>query len=307
MMNVRQPLPDQTLESLVAVSTLWNGDPVSSGDHSVLRRMRGFWPPNLMSLYMLLGRHWFGSATTLLERHGYVVLLKPFVEHQAYDGLSTDILLGRCSKTSQLITTKKEVRAALHFCPACAESELTAHGYAYAHRAHQVVGVEVCTLHGLGLRKLCPKRGDWFGQHGVWTKFPTNSVVRLDANNVDPVSLRGYAEFVSAALEGTLPILPFSRLITLCYRRLARTEHLHFTDLQVSSLYQSAVDTFGRRFFEKVGCAGALGIYLPILASSFGSPHDFRAASYERSGPELKAPSATGYQRKTVGDEAIAA
>jgi hypothetical protein len=305
MMNVRQPLPDQTLESLVAVSTLWNGDPVCSGDHSVLWRMRGFWPRSLMNLYMLLGRHWFASATTLLERHTYVVLLKPFFEHHDYDRLSTNLLLGRRLQRLQANTSKRQVRAALHFCPACAES--AAYGYAYSHRAHQVAGVEVCTLHSIGLRQLCPNQGNWFDQHGVWTKLPTNSVPRSDSSDVDPSTLKGYAEFVSAALEGTLPILSFSRRMNLCYRRLGLTEYLHLPYWQISALHKSAVGTFGRRFLEEADCANVLGLNLAILTSSFGSPHEFRAASYEPLSPEPKISSASGYQRKTVEDEAIAA
>ena len=240
--------------------------------------------------------------------------------------LSTDLLLDRRPGTMHVITSRDKVRAELHFCPACVETELTTLGYAYVHRAHQIAGVYVCARHGLGICQLLPDGRDWFAEHGAFTNFPKNSVELVEATGVDPDDLQNYAEFVAAALDGSLLGLSHSTRTALCHRQLTGKNRLHTTSLQIRQVYQSAEARYGRRFLEDVGAAwlagparcdedpaaaggrhdSAFGIGLALLASSFRGPHHFRKAIYERFDCGLETSSTTEDQPEAVEKEMVA-
>jgi len=332
MINVLQPQPDQTIESMVAVSTLWNGEPVSGNANrqfveSTLRRMRGFCTPHLMTTYMVLGRHWYAQAMALLERHAFFVLLKPFICGDSYEMLSADLLVGRRPSTMHVITSRNKIRCALHFCPTCVDSELAALGYAYTHRSHQVAGVYVCARHGLGLRRLLPDGRDWFVAHGALTRFPMNSVELTGAGGVDLDHLQSYSEFVAAALDGTLPAVSYATRLALCHRQLTGKSRLFNTSLELREVYRSAARRWGSRFLEEVGVpwfsgkpmfygdpvvsngrdASAFGIGFVLLASFFRRPHEFRQATYEPFDDGPKASETTRVQPQVTDGEAMLA
>lgn len=253
------PLRDQTIESVGALA----------------------WAKNPWSTWMETAKAVFGAATTsagsaihagvghcfdvlsglgyaspedLLANHSYLPLFRPFLTSRAYE-LSQQSMIGGNIRRLVNLSKLRVIEPGLRFCPACISSDLEHHGYSYARRTHQIVGVQACHLHGVSLLKLCDEGSDGFARHGLLMPETDGVPMTWQLNKAvgdEPsrFSIR-YAQFAAAALTGTLQVVQVQHRQAAYRQRIgreltdAKTTLISLTGLIRSQISDAALSHMG--------------------------------------------------------------
>jgi hypothetical protein len=229
--NIPLPCPDQTLDSIAALTGLLNG--LSPGRETI---DRVFGSPNIKTdrafhaglrwAYGVLGGLGYGSYEQFTERHGFLPIFRPFVSAATYERakgkLESNAVTGLC----QLLFTNNFTmqRNAYHYCVDCAVESIQKRGYTYAHRTDQFQGVDFCAEHGTTLLTLAP---------GIRPKGSLAYGLIIPAADDDwrqilvpvtPLSTapawRALGVWVKAVLNGELPITSVELRTTVLQRQI---------------------------------------------------------------------------------------
>lgn len=216
MINFPAPQPDQSLDSLAALT--WAHNPWPNwesacrelfGGDVFKRRCVGFGAFNASQAR--LGRTWYDDPAVLLANHCYLEVIRPFTPARTYRTAVARLLSGNIRVRG--IVLKSPLSEAPLYCPDCVEREIGSIGYAYKHRTHQALGVSVCSLHGASLATIKSERVDPFVERGLLMPSGRHghpwSFLRTSGKPLVTSGIRSYAAFVEAALNGRLP--PTSR------------------------------------------------------------------------------------------------
>lgn len=154
------PYPEETLYSVVARYHQRMGNPVLSATaRDVFGRER------LLSLHMLPveidrltsqlppGHRW--SSDRLIDEHTHLPLYMPFLPPDRLDLIRTRMKEGTGQVSGLLgsMQTRAKSYPFMRYCPVCVDDDNCRFGESYWHRAHQVPGVEICSVHGVYLER----------------------------------------------------------------------------------------------------------------------------------------------------------
>lgn len=216
LIDVRIPVPDQTIESLVAATWLRNPWPTweeaaaivfGSAKTKSQRLVHGGW----REAFTALDGVGYSCPDELVAAHSYLPLFQPFMEAATYERLRLALVEGHVARLSALSRSRVLTGGPVRFCPLCSAREIAKSGYAVAHRSNQVSGVVACSEHGVGLITLSAH--DQFtsnlGERGLHIPSPALPAPHPQCTPSCPdrgresAELR-YARFVDAALSGEL-------------------------------------------------------------------------------------------------------
>jgi hypothetical protein len=215
--DVRLPVRDQTIESLVAVMWLFNGFPTWEAaasavlGHTKSKNVRGLLHSGWREAFVTLNGAGNSTPNELLAAHSYLPLYQPFTKVAVYEQLRTTLLDGDLARLLALARTRVLAGGPVRYCPLCAAKEVLQSGYAVAHRSNQISGVMTCSEHGVGLISFAAtgRFAIKFGEKGLHIPSASalashpQSALSCDVRSPKPAELR-YAKFVEAALSGEL-------------------------------------------------------------------------------------------------------
>jgi len=255
------PQPDQTLASLLALTWVRNGMNVTQFLHAAnvswTFKYDVSFPHKVKFCYDWLGNVGLASPQKLIANHCYIPAIRPFFDPTRYEMLmlyvlGTHPIRNRHAFPTQIIRRPEQT---LHFCAACVEYELSLLGYAYAHRTHQVIGVELCPTHRIPLGCVAPVKHEPVAKYGVLFDRPlriTPSQTTFgDVAAKRPEAWLRFAEWVESSLGCTLPTTTFEQ------RRGVIQHHLGITESDKSDglpdlLREAIVSQFGEEALELV-------------------------------------------------------
>lgn len=214
--DVRLPVPDQTIESLVAATWLRNPCPTweeaaaivfGSAKTKSRRLVHGGW----REAFTAFDGAGYSSPDELVAAHSYLPLFQPFMEVATYERLRSALVEGQVAKLSALSRSRVLAGGPVRFCPPCSAREIAKSGYAVAHRSNQISGVVACSEHGVGLITFTAhdrftinlsEKGLHIPAPALLSPHPQCTPSCHDSDP-KPAELR-YARFVVAALSGEL-------------------------------------------------------------------------------------------------------
>jgi hypothetical protein len=212
--DVRLPVPDQTIESLVAATWLRNPWPTweeaaaivfGSAKTKSRRLVHGGW----REAYAALDGAGYSTPDELVAAHSYLPLFQPFMEVAIYERLRSALVEGQVARLSALSRSRVLAAGPVRFCPQCAAREIAKSGYAVAHRSNQISGVAACSEHGAGLVTLSAHERFTINlsEKGLHIPSPQHHSPQTQCTpshadrDPKPAELR-YARLVNAALSG---------------------------------------------------------------------------------------------------------
>ncbi len=229
--NIPLACPDQTLDSIAALAGLMNG--LSPGRETVDWL---FGSPNvktdhafhtgLRRAYEVMGGLGYSSYEAFSEGSGFLPFFRPFVSAATYERaqrkLESNAVTGLCQLLSANNFTVQ--RNDYRYCVDCATKSIEKHGYAYAHRTDQFLGVDFCADHGTTLLTLAPgvqQKGSL--AYGLIIPSADNDWRELLVP-VTPLSTapawRAIGVWVKAVLNGGVPTTSVEQRTALLQRRL---------------------------------------------------------------------------------------
>jgi hypothetical protein len=207
--NIPIPLPDQCLDSLVAAGWRDNGNRLSL--HSWIMQVLGVRFNSALArgarqAFDALCGAGYRNPNELAEAHTHLPLFRPFARPWR---IPTRARSGGCPTVSSLVivlaaSDTARIRQDRWYCAACARSDFACHGYGYARRVHQVIGVEYCPIHEVPLlRPRVTSRG----------AFPNFGLLQSPAELSEPSEWTARAgrptrkyKFSSASESSSLPL-----------------------------------------------------------------------------------------------------
>lgn len=229
-MFITQPIPhpDQTIESLVAA--IWMRNPMPSWDATVGRVFGNIstkinhvvhngWG-NAFKVLQTLG---YQTQNELINAHSYFPLYRPFVTDTIYQSLAGESPRWRTGHLPPIIPTRIVHTEEYQYCPSCVKIETATRGYAYAHRSHQVLGVNVCAIHGDKLNAY-KNKGVWSEELDVKGIIVPQITIALDErhkNDEVGVADHLYSTFVYDTISGLIANSSLSLRQTVYLKRLS--------------------------------------------------------------------------------------
>ena len=185
------------------------------------------------------------SPQELLANHSYLPIFRPFLTPRAYE-LSQQLMVEGNVRRLVNLSKFRAIAPSLRFCPACKSSDLKEHGYSYAHRSHQIVGIKACHLHGISLLELCAEGSDGFARHGLLMPetdgTPTTWQLTKPAEEEPSQFSIRYAQFVAAALNGTLRFVQAKNRQAAYRQRMSREPNgVKITPTSLTGLVRSEI------------------------------------------------------------------
>lgn len=218
--DVRLPLPDQTIESLVAVT--WLRNPVSTWEEaaaivfgSAKTKSRRLVHRGWREAFSALDGAGYRTPEEFVSAHSYLPLYQPFMELATYERLRSALVDGQVARLSALSRSRVLSTGPFRFCPLCSAREIAKSGYAVAHRSNQVSGVVACSEHAVDLITFSAHERFTISlrERGLHIPSPTHvspdpqSTVRHPHRDPQDAELR-YARLVDAALSGKIAPAP---------------------------------------------------------------------------------------------------
>ena len=211
VVNLPSPLPDQTIERWATLIWLRNGwanwasaSKAMFGSAQV--KVDSPWHGGFAPFLRFLNGAAYNELSGLKEAHGYLPLLKPFLHPSSYASVlaSETATRPRCIAQGPLGGL---IKRTANYCPACVSDELDRHGFAFMHRAHQILGVAICAQHEARLLTVASPSNDQLVERGVLPQQCEESwqfQSEQDDCNVTE-GMRRYAAFAAAAMHQQLP------------------------------------------------------------------------------------------------------
>jgi hypothetical protein len=215
MITPNRLLPDQTLGSLVAQIWILNGlatyesavtalfgSPVIKCDQVLFSGIR--------KCYESLSGAGYDSPRGLLDAHSYLNLYQPFAPEHSYESAITMILDDNTRSSHGLFRLAffNPISSTYRYCEQCMQEELESHGFAYAHRSHQIVGVNFCHTHQIPLIEFDSEKGSATSKGLVSQRAfehdTRNSITAPQTSNHHEVT---FCQWVHSALIGNIPNL----------------------------------------------------------------------------------------------------
>ena len=261
--NIPMALPDQCLDSLLATAWKDNGSslsPYASITNALGRQFNTALAGGVHRAFEALCGAGYGNSRELAVAHTYLPLFRPFASPQAYEFALDRAVAGTPSSIARILTAfdTARIRQARWYCPACARSDFARHGFGYARRVHQVVGVDFCPIHEDPLFRLratsraaLPNCGlllspDDFVEPVEWTADDHVS------NSQDAVRLR-FGRFVAETLNGTLASLGPKQRRALLTERINSTRRYPADPKSLPHRFEKIVDSAApRTWLERI-------------------------------------------------------
>lgn len=229
--NIPMACPDQTLDSIAALTGLLNG--LSPGRETIksvfgspnIKTDRAF-HAGLRRAYGVLGGLGYSTYEEFSEGSGFLPFFRPFVSATTYEQATRKLESNIVTGLSHLLSTDSVTvqRDAYRYCVECAAESIKMRGYAFARRTDQFLGVDYCTEHGKPLCTLAP---------GVPPVGPlTHGLIIPSANNdwrkllkpIEPLSSApawcALGVWVKAVLSGVVPKTSVELRTALLQRRI---------------------------------------------------------------------------------------
>lgn len=161
--NIPLAFPDQTLESIAALTGLANG--LSLGRETI---DRVFGSPNIRTdlalhagfrrAYEVLRGLGYNSYKQFAESHGFLPFFRPFVPTETYERAEHKLESNSVTGLWHLLAMSNFTlrRGAYRYCFECITESIRQRGYACARRTLQVRGVDFCPEHGTPLVTTAP-------------------------------------------------------------------------------------------------------------------------------------------------------
>ena len=218
--NLPVPQPDQTIESYAAAIYLAN----ALTDWRSLMKML-FGSSNIdpgKAYFSGLGRflqttigHCGTTPEELIRNHSLSGLFLPFLPDTSRHQLIEKQAHGKVQGLNRIlgIDAQFPFRDDHWFCLDCMEEELRKLGYAYAHRTHQVIGVQICSRHNTPLVPLNKNDSTVSHFHGLVTvsKDPKTQFFSKTANPITSShsgrAISIWGDWVQSTFDNTLPRL----------------------------------------------------------------------------------------------------
>lgn len=235
--NLPRPLPEQTLDSLFASVLLSNG---LYGDREQISRVFGVSNMNFSGtlkggvgiFYEKLGISTEISANEFVDSHIVLPLFKPFMSTERYNLVQKKILSARSPGVAQLlgIIGMPFFKPWHYYCHECMKKDLESVGFAYSRRAHQVMGVVGCTVHGALLGTFDMEDKAFKCVDGLVFPVSDNaqSAPRIMIPNSQEYSapLRRFDEWVQFILHGKMPNYPIEHRMAVVESKLQSIERV---------------------------------------------------------------------------------
>jgi len=224
--NIPLPHPDQTLESYVA--------------HIFLNSSQSNWKCTMKECFgrptVKLGKNYFMglekfmstpagqqflNSEELIKKHTFTAFFVPFLSEDKrtyFLKKLTQKYAGGLNSTLGIHSTPI-IRDDLLFCSSCVKEELTSLGYAYAHRTHQIIGVNVCPTHGKFLGSLENNSPQLFSFRGI-INSTSPDVDTTTAPSERSTGNLAFGRWVEAIFQGQLPFLSHSQRTHLIINKL---------------------------------------------------------------------------------------
>lgn len=264
--NIPLALPDQCLESLLAVVWKENGTACALRE-SIARHLNGSFKLHFVSLggglkvFKYLEGAGYRTASDFLEAHTYLPLFRPFSNPRTYQATLEQSVAGRYVSLSGTLGALDRpcVKSARWYCAACAEDDFARRGFGYARRVHQVLGVDVCPAHGEPLFRPRLASSSAPGAYGLLLTPAdfAHPVVSTSLNepraSIRPFRLR-FAKFVAATLDGSLMPLGPKQRRALLSERIRSMPELHGDPHSLPHRFEKIVESVAPRdWLERIG------------------------------------------------------
>ena len=257
--NIPLPQPDQTIESYVA--HIFLGSSHSNWKHMM---QECFGRPTVK-----LGRNYFmgldkfmqtsagqlfSNNEELIKEHTFTSFFLPFLSEDKRAYLFeklTQKYPGGINNTLGINSTPI-IRDELWFCPHCVKAELKSLGYAYAHRTHQIIGVNACPVHGEPLGPLKNNSPQLFSFRGIINS--TSPSVDITTLSARPIGNLSFGKWVHAIFLNQLPSLSHSQRTQLIIDQLERIPRKpNEPSSHPIRLERLIADTYGKGFLSQMG------------------------------------------------------
>lgn len=156
--HLPQPQPDQTMESLAALTAIGNG---LYGTGAAVRMFGLKTQKNMGSpfhngtgtLFRELADAGFGSCQDLLDRHGRVRLFQPFMQVALYEQACQKLIQDNFRGITALlgITGISPFSKEWRYCKCCMSTQIETLGYAFPRCSDQVQAKMMCSVHATPL------------------------------------------------------------------------------------------------------------------------------------------------------------
>lgn len=192
--NIPMPQCDQTMESLAALTALFNGlKGAKAWAKSLfgvtdLRSIDTTYHYGSKRLFEALGGAGYPSCSDFLDNHSLIGLYKPFAPPKLYERARNKLIDDNVHGIASLLGTNglSPFADQTRYCRECAISEFRSLGYAYAHRTHQVSAVTTCPLHSVKLVTLSERYNGITSRWGLL--MPNIAVTSLSELDFVPIS-----------------------------------------------------------------------------------------------------------------------
>ncbi|MBB5547589.1 TniQ family protein [Paraburkholderia fungorum] len=259
-------LPDETIQSRVARHHVLAGNRTEADTFLDLFdsppfALQQIVPPGLTRLAARLSDDSGSALKTLLVQNTLLPLFTPFMgEDSDAQGAS----LTSASASKRLPRHVVGLHGEAQLCAACVVEDVSVHGMAYWHRAHQVPGVSVCWKHQLTLLSSCPDCRRPFQFYNRLLRQPWQAcrcgwqVAAVEHSEPLPETVAlGYARLARDLLER-----PLDRTTSECLRatyrhRIRELGFAHGAGLRIRDFQANMIEELGDAFLASVDPAYA--------------------------------------------------